>query len=345
MQSKTPLLMVTALVCGLGAAFGTWKLVSGQKENVAEDQKVMVLVPVTDVPAYHLFQDKARFTMTEWPKSRLREDEKETVTDFEQIKGKTSRHYKLRPNEPIYKNDICDSVQNDVQDRLQNGEVAHAIPADANRSGGGFVKVGDRVNISATIQPGQGETYARTQYLLEDIEILAVDNQGQRDQTNIAAPPTRFLLRLTGPQALALKFYQDSAKLDVDIRKPGDKTRLGDTAIYTANKKTSAIQHYNDDIPDPTSTINLDAQKLADPDDTVPAATKTAVKAAADSNDLLLEEQNKKNKHKVTINDSGTPRTQETNEEFNTKVLVQKKKDEAKKDEQKKDEPKKDEEK
>ncbi|HMO36862.1 MAG TPA: hypothetical protein PKA06_12535, partial [Gemmatales bacterium] len=124
MQSKTPLLMVTALVCGLGAAFGTWKLVSGQKENVADDQKVMVLVPVADVPAYHLFKDKQRFTLTEWPKSRLREDEKELITDFEQIKDKTSRHYKLRANEPIYKNDICESMDNDIDERLQPGEVA-----------------------------------------------------------------------------------------------------------------------------------------------------------------------------------------------------------------------------
>lgn len=340
MQSKTPLLMVTALVCGLGAAFGTWKLVSGQKENVAEDQKVMVLVPVTDVPAYYLFQDKARFTMTEWPKSRLREDEKETITDFDQIKGKTSRHYKLRPNEPIYKNDICDSVQNDVQDRLQNGEVAHAIPADANRSGGGFVKVGDRVNISATIPAGQGETAPRTQYLLEDIEILAVDNQGVRDQTNIAAPPTRFLLRLTGPQALALKYYQDSAKLDVDIRKPGDKTRLGDTAIYTANKKTSAIQHYNEDIPDPTSTVTLDAQKLTDPDENVPAPTKpTVAKTPAESDEMLMQQRSKLNNHEVNINDSGMNRKVLTNEKFSTTELVPVKKDknEGKKDEKKED--------
>ena len=74
MQSKTPLLMVTALVCGLGAAFGTWKLVSGSKDNPIQDEKVQVLVPVAEVAPYHLFQDQQRFTTHEVYKSKLREE-------------------------------------------------------------------------------------------------------------------------------------------------------------------------------------------------------------------------------------------------------------------------------
>src|SRR5215218_4778204 len=96
MQSKTPLLMVTALVCGLGAAFGTWKLVSGAQAAPVEDTMVKVLVPMADVPSYHLFQDKTKFTEKDWPRSKLRENAEDTITAFDQIKGKTSRHYKLR---------------------------------------------------------------------------------------------------------------------------------------------------------------------------------------------------------------------------------------------------------
>ncbi len=346
MQSKTPLLMVTALVCGLGAAFGTWKLVSGQKDNVADDQKVMVLVPVADVPAYHLFQDKQRFTMMEWPKHRLREDEKETITDFEQVKGKTSRHYKLRANEPVYKNDIVESMQNDIDERLRNGEVAHSIPASAERSGGGFIKVGDRVDISATVHPGQGETAIRTLYLLEDIEVLAVDNQGQREQNNMATPPTRFLLRLTRPQALVLKYFQDTARLDVDKRKQGDTTKIGESFFFTANKKTTGVQSYSDDVPEATQTVNLETAKLADPADDTPGAPKVVAKPAEKTEEgPLTEEQLKLQKHRVRINDSGVAREQDTNEIYREKTTVvkdPKKKDEPKKDEPKKDEGKKD---
>lgn len=179
MQSKTPLLMVTALVCGLGAAFGTWKLVSNAKDGPVDDQKVQVLVPVQDVAPYHLFQDEKRFTMMEWPKAKLREGEEETIKDFKDLKGKTSRHYKLKPNEPIYKNDICESMDNDIQERLRNGEVAHAIPVTADSAAGGFVKVGDLVDISCTVQPGNGETSVKTFYFLEAIEVLAVDNSSK----------------------------------------------------------------------------------------------------------------------------------------------------------------------
>ena len=65
MQSKTPLLMVTALVCGLGAAFGTWKLVSGAASNPQDEVKVKVLVPVADVAPYYLFLDDKRFNAIE----------------------------------------------------------------------------------------------------------------------------------------------------------------------------------------------------------------------------------------------------------------------------------------
>lgn len=334
MQSKTPLLMVTALVCGLGAAFGTWKLVSSAQTGPVDEQKVQVLVPVADVAPYHMFQDDKRFTMMEWPKAKLREGEDETIKTFDQIKGKVSRHYKLKPNEPIYKNDICENMENDVQDRLRNGEVAHAIPVAAERAGGGFIKVGDRINISATAQPGNGETSQRTFFFLEDIEVLAVDNQAQKEATPMAQPPTRFLLRLTGAQSLVLKFYQDTAKLDLTKRKLGDPTKLGDSYYYTANKKPSSAGSYNEDQPEPTVTQNIEVKTLANP--TEEMSSPPSVKPANKTDNILTavdEVLERWKKHKVVINDNGVPRTQETNETY--KELEKKKKEEVKKDESK----------
>lgn len=326
MQSKTPLLMVTALVCGLGAAFGTWKLVSGAKDAPSEIEEVQVLVPVADVAPYHLFQDTQRFTLAKWPKSRLREDIKDTITDFNQIKGKTSRHYKLRPNEPMYVNDICDNLENDVNERLLNGEVAHAVPVTAERSGGGFVKVGDRVDIAATVQPGNGETAIRTLYLLEDIEVLAVDNSAQKDATPMATPPTRFLLRLTRPQSLVLKYFQDTSKIDFDRRKSGDKTRIGETFYYTAGRKTSTVQQYQEDLPEATVTQNIEAIKLPDPvDDSKPKADKGASVVLSEDDETRI----RLLKHKVNINDSGTTRVQDTNE--SVKITEKVKKEDPKK--------------
>jgi len=227
MQSKTPLLMVTALVCGLGAAFGTWKLVSGAQAAPVEDTMVKVLVPVGDIPSYHLFQDKAKFTEKDWPKSKLRENAEDTITAFDQIKGKTSRHYKLRAGEPVYRNDICDSMDNDIAERLKPGEVAEGIPVTPE-DGGGFTLVGDRVDIAATVQASQGEP-TKTMYILEAIEVLAVDNQAQKTEAAAGqvTPPNRYFFRVTRQQALVLSFFRDTAKqgLQAAQRRPADPRR------------------------------------------------------------------------------------------------------------------------
>lgn len=339
MQSKTPLLMVTALVCGLGAAFGTWKLVSGATNAPADEVKVKVLVPVADVAPYHLFQDAQRFTEMEWPKSRLREVEEDTIKSFDQLKGRTSRHYKLKPNEPIYKNDICESMENDVSERLQNGEVAHAVPVSAERAAGGFAQVGDRLDISATVQPGNGETAIRTFFFLEDVEVLAVDNTAQKNMNNMTTPPTRFLLRLTRPQSLVMKFFQDTAKIDFVKRKQGDKTRISESFYFTSGKKTSGVPGPNDDQPDPTVAINIQEQKLPDPVDE--AKNRTTAKQDQINPGDLTEEQKRQMKHRATINVDGTTKVVDTNATFEKTEIV-KKKDDGKKDETKKDDGKKD---
>ncbi len=338
MQSKTPLLMVTALVCGLGAAFGTWKLVSGAASNPQDEVKVKVLVPVADVAPYHLFQDAQRFTEMEWPKSKLREDVTETITGFDQIKGKTTRHYRLKPNEPIYKSDICDTRDDDINERLKNGEVAHAIQVTVERAGGGFIQVGNRVDIAATIQPQGGETGIKTQYILEDIEVLAVDNASKKDNTQMAQPPTRFLLRLTRAQALMLKNFQDTSRIDIDRRRDGDPTRVGDGIYYITGKRTSSIGGYQDDLPEATQSLTLDATKLPDPTDDSPrnkAENKTEAKASD-----LTEDEIRRKKHGGIIDTDGQPKKFETNVFVDEKVS--RKKDTSKKDDPKKDDGKKD---
>jgi Flp pilus assembly protein CpaB len=342
MQSKTPLLMVTALVCGLGAAFGTWKLVSGAANNPADEAKVKVLVPVADVAPYYMFQDGQRFTEMEWPKSKLREDLTETITSFDQIKGKTSRHYKLKPNEPIYKNDICDNLENDVSERLRNGEVAHAVQVTAEHGGGGFVNVGDRVDVSATVQPTNGETSIRTFYVLENIEVLAVDNQAQKAVNTMATPPTRFLLRLTRAQSLVMKYFQDTSKIDYVKRKLGDPHVVGESIYFAHGKKTSAIPGYQDDQLEGTVTQNLPESRLPDPIDDNASRPRVDNKVEAIKPGDLTEEETRRLKHTATINVDGTVKKQETNAFYEQKFLKKKEPATSNKDEGKKEEAKKD---
>lgn len=71
--------------------------------KAGDDPKVQILVPLAEIQPYSRFHHIKQFTLLDWPKSRLREDVSDTITSFDQIKGKISRHYRLKPNEPMYK--------------------------------------------------------------------------------------------------------------------------------------------------------------------------------------------------------------------------------------------------
>jgi Flp pilus assembly protein CpaB len=263
-QSKTPLLMITALVCGLGAAYGTWKLVSGaQAAPPSEETKVKVLVPVADIQPYALFQDEKKFTMIDWPKHKLREQQEDTITSFDQIKGKQARHYKLRPNEPIYKNDVCDNADSDISQRLKPGEVAHAIRTDPSTSGGGFVQPGDHVAIMATVR-AQGEP-EEVRYVLNDIEVLAVDNLAIKDPNGNVLPTNRMVFRVTIQESLVLKAYGDGGQLTIVKRRVDDKTNYLDIS-FRQGKKNLVAKSTEDEpaatpVPPEVKTVPLDEPK------------------------------------------------------------------------------------
>jgi len=236
-QSKTPLLMITALVCGLGAAYGTWKLVSGaQAAPASEETKVKVLVPVADIQPYYLFSDEKKFTTIDWPKHKLREAQEDTITSFDQIKGKQARHYKLRPNEPVYKNDVCENTDSDIAQRLKPGEQAAAIRTDPATSGGGFIQPGDHVNIAAIVTSDQGE--AESRYILNNVEVLAVDNLIQKDPNGAVLPTNRMVFRFSAEDSLVLQAHEDS-KIKIYKRRLDDPTNVLDLS-YTKRKKSIA---------------------------------------------------------------------------------------------------------
>jgi Flp pilus assembly protein CpaB len=209
---------------------------------LADDPKVKILVPVVEIAPYHYFQDSKKFTEVEWPKSKLREDINETITSFDQIKGKTSRHYKLKPNEPIYKDDITEAMEQDSIDYYQqSGVVAHSIHLSTDRSLTKNIKVGDRVDIAATKQPNVPGEPAITIQILEDIEVLSFGLKLDKNPTTEDQNRNNLVLRVTRPQSIVLGYYQFQGKLDVVKRKPGDPQRVKDVFTLSPEKNTSII--------------------------------------------------------------------------------------------------------
>ncbi len=216
-----------------------------------DEPKVKVLVPVVDIPAYHWFSDKKKFTVMEIPVKKLREDVKEVISTYEELFGRRSRHYRLRSNEPIYKSDLAEERDSDADD-LRYGEVSHAIILHCDRYPQGQFKVGDRLDFSATVNQLTPDDKPKTFVFLEDVELLDTDARAEPHAAQPSLLTYRLLLRLTRPQSLVLKYFTDTAKVDVLRRKKGDPQRLADR-FYFSNERTR-----QQDIPNSTSQKVLD---------------------------------------------------------------------------------------
>ncbi|MFT3881567.1 MAG: DUF1579 family protein [Gemmatales bacterium] len=224
MYRYTALVVVLALCNTLACS----KPAQAPSATADDETKVQILVPLAELPPYTRFMDPKQFTFIEYPKSRLREDISDTITSFDQLKGKTSRHYTLKPNEPMYKNDLAE------EDALRDGEVAYAIKIPS--TGGGFIQKGNRIDICATLPADTIGNPIRTVYILEDIEVLDIASEKSKDSAFVSY---RLLLRLTRPQALMLKHYQDTARIDVDKRKPGDPKSIKDAFTLSPDRTLS----------------------------------------------------------------------------------------------------------
>ena len=96
---------------------------------------------------------------------------------------------------------------------IEPGKVLVSFPT--SDPGGGFVEIGDHVDILATVVSGAGENPKRTQTMIQNLEVLQVVGP-TRDQPQRASALTFVVDHQT---ALVLKYLRDSqATIDLAVR-------------------------------------------------------------------------------------------------------------------------------
>jgi len=208
--------MIIALACGLAAAFGTWKLISAAPQQ--DQAKVVVLVPKEDIPQMTRLTSADKFQQKEILRRDLRDPE-EVITDFEKIKNNQAR-FKLTKDKPFYKQEVM-LGSNSFDDRLNEDEVAFTIPVDPNRGGAGFVQVGSHVDVLGNIPSLDPTEPPAIGVVLENIEVLGINNQGQNNPDGTPMQPDRFTLRVKREVAQDLIAVQQAGSLYIALRKDG----------------------------------------------------------------------------------------------------------------------------
>jgi pilus assembly protein CpaB len=98
---------------------------------------------------------------------------------------------------------------------LQPGKVLVSFPTNDALTIGGFVEVGDHVDILATVASGGGDNPRRTQTIIQNLEVLQV--VGPTPQQPQRATALTFMV--DHQTALVLKYLRDSqATIDLAVR-------------------------------------------------------------------------------------------------------------------------------
>jgi pilus assembly protein CpaB len=223
MKPKTLILMVVAVVCGLGASYMTSRLIAERDEAPPEAppvEKVTVLVAKKNIEMHTALRKKPedffaekQFVKDDAPKDAL------VPEDMPKLKNKFLRRG-LRKGDHIVAEDLMD---NSIGLRnLPPGMRAAGIRVSAEQIAGGFASLpGSHVDIYWTTRRGN-DTDTFTKVLLEDVIVLAADaNTNSEGGAMVANVVT---VAVNPEDALKLTLAMETGSLRLVLRQLEDQS-------------------------------------------------------------------------------------------------------------------------
>jgi Flp pilus assembly protein CpaB len=229
MKTKTMILMVVAVVCGLGASYMTSRLLAERDDHPAEappPEKVKVLVAVKNLQMHtalgkdpekfkNFFKEK-EYSKDDAPKDAL------TMADLDKLKGKFLKR-PLRGGDHITADDITDSTSGFKN--LPNGMRAVGIRVNPEDIAGGFASLpGSRVDIIWVARSGDDMI---SLILLEDVAVLAADTNKDVNESGGAMPASVVTVAVDQKDIETITVAKQSGSLQLVVRNIDDKLPSG----------------------------------------------------------------------------------------------------------------------
>jgi pilus assembly protein CpaB len=238
MKSKTLILMIVAIVCGLVASYMTSRVIADRQTPV-EEEKVSVLVAKQNLNMGLLLKDPEKyFEEKQFTKG---EEPKRAIKDFEELKGRLLNK-PLSAEQFVTAEDLNDKGGEGLSGLMQKGKRAVAIKVNADTSVGGFVLPHNRVDIVSVTRKGDD---LHSRIILQNILVLAVDQTSQRPEDKQATLSSTVTVEVTPAQAEKLSLASDLGSLRLILRSFGD-----DEKVTTAGASPKNLNSANDAVSD-----------------------------------------------------------------------------------------------
>jgi pilus assembly protein CpaB len=261
------ILMVIAVVCGLAASYLTSRMLANQQP--AEEEKVTILVAKQKIPMGTLLKDPEKFFVTkEFTKGQ---EPKKAFTSFEQLKEKRLNKT-ISAEVHVTPDDLLSKDQEGLPAEIPPGYRAFAITVRADTDAGHFVIPRSHVDVVSTTR---GDTGALSRIILQDVLVLAVDQQKVRESDKAAIPASTVTLQIKPDEAEKLSLAASLGELRLILRSEDDHE-----VVHTHGSRPSDVVHgagggSNSDDPGSASGGAATSPKIPD----VPAGPPAPVVA------------------------------------------------------------------
>jgi pilus assembly protein CpaB len=236
MKPKTLILMVVAVVCGLGASYMTSRLLAERDDKPAEApplEKVKLLVTKNNLAMHFALRAKPEdyFTEKEFVKDDAPKDAL-TKADADKLKGKFLKR-SLRKGDHITSDDLIDGNPN--LKNLSNGMRAVGIRVSPEQVASGFACVpGSHVDIHWTRRVSTDkDTF--TKILLKDVIVLAADLASERNESGQAMLANVVTVALKDDDVMKLNLAAQLGSFVLVLRNLDD-TSTSDNGTLTADQ-------------------------------------------------------------------------------------------------------------
>jgi pilus assembly protein CpaB len=250
MRTKSIVLLVLALGCGLVASIGISQIIEQNKNAPAASVETEAIL-VAMKPIAGQEQLKAEnVKLEQWPKNLI---PKGALTKIEEVDGRRIK-YSIAPGEPILQNKLVGEHDKRPTIDVPPGYRLAAVHADAVSAVGNLIQPGDRVDILVYLKAFKGGAQTvGTSTILQDIKVFAVNDQWRPndDKGSDTVAAKNVTLLVTPEQAEKLTLATELGKVRLVLRSPDDnlKTDVGQ-GITPSDLFTNGESHNLDDEKD-----------------------------------------------------------------------------------------------
>jgi Flp pilus assembly protein CpaB len=213
MKSRTPMLLLVAIGCGLSAAFLANQLVRPAEEKVA------LVVAATEVPRGTVIKEAEHFfKLQEFPKEAAPPT---ALRSLDAVRNRVALRT-LDPGQIASGRDIGE--EDHFTRDLPKGHLALAVRVTVDSFVGGFVQPGARVDMICSLPHPTEPRLKLTKIFLHNVLVLAVNQEAIRtsEPPRPNANPAVVTLAVKPEQAEKIAWLKDAGPVTMALRRPDD---------------------------------------------------------------------------------------------------------------------------